>query len=40
MAAASVAFCLLLRFCLMRENRKMDAREEDPEEEKRIRYIL
>jgi hypothetical protein len=24
MAAASVAFCLLLRFCLMRENRKMD----------------
>ncbi|BEI82251.1 hypothetical protein CcaverHIS002_0301190 [Cutaneotrichosporon cavernicola] len=40
MAAASVAFCLVLRMCLLRENRNMDAREEDPEEEKRIRYIL
>ncbi|BEI97819.1 hypothetical protein CcaverHIS631_0301180 [Cutaneotrichosporon cavernicola] len=40
MAVASVAFCLVLRMCLLRENRNMDAREEDPEEEKRIRYIL
>lgn len=42
MAAAAVLFCLLLRFCLARENKKMAEREAMDREgaEKRIRYVL
>lgn len=42
MAGASIGFCLLLRYCLSRENRKMEAVEEEDVEgsQKRIRYIL
>ena len=43
MAAAAVLFCLVLRFCLARENKKMDEREQlDQEgaENRTIRYVL
>jgi hypothetical protein len=42
MAAAAVVFCLILRFCLARENKKMEEREVEDREgaEKRIRYVL
>lgn len=42
MAALSVSFCLILRFCLRRENAKMEAVEAEDVEgaEKRIRYVL
>lgn len=43
MAAAAVMFCLILRFCLARENKKMAEREiadREGAETKRIRYVL
>ncbi|KAH8078006.1 putative nicotinamide mononucleotide permease [Filobasidium floriforme] len=43
MAAAAVLFCLVLRFCLARENKKMEEREiadREGAETKRIRYVL
>ncbi|KAJ9091478.1 hypothetical protein QFC20_007618 [Naganishia adeliensis] len=43
MAAAAVLFCLVLRFCLARENKKMEEREiadQEGAENKRIRYVL
>ena len=44
MAAMAIAGCLVLRWCLARENRKMDVSEADREVEqngvKNIRYVL
>lgn len=45
MAATAVLFCLILRWCLARENSKMDAEEAESVEDiqssrKRIRYVL
>lgn len=42
MAAVAVVFCLLLRFCLARENQKMERLEVADREDarKRIRYVL
>lgn len=47
MAAIAVAGCFLLRFCLQRENRKMEQADADRERSgepidpsKQIRYVL
>ena len=42
MCAIAVAACFVLRFCLVRENRKLDLAEADNEAErtKAVRFVL
>lgn len=46
MAGLAIVFCLILRYCLIKENEKMDYKEamgenvQEEEQIQRIRYVL